>query len=167
MLILFCAIFLITCQFVFKNNYVHGVSRYKTIHLGMDAVEKQGSKTIWAPPDDYIPQDTKFIIYALNDNSMCMGWDCGMGGYFVECMGGWITGYGTEGGDVLDYGMADAGIDITKEKYITVADSKGKVVGIYPGAEIKNVPYIMRNHRNLVGREIFERCSREIPSRWK
>jgi len=150
-----------------RNDHVRGVKQYKTIHLGMDAVEKPSSKTIWAPPDDYIPKDTKFVVYALNDESMCMGRECGMGGYFVECLGGWITGYGTDSGDVLDYGMAEAGINIFKEKFVTVADSSGKVVGIYPGAGIRNVPYIMRNHHDLVSDDVFERCYNELPTRWK
>ena len=150
-----------------RNNYAHGVKHYKTIYLGMDAVEKPGSKTIWAPQDDYIPEDTKFVVYVLNDESMCMGWGCGMGGYFVECLGGWITGYGADSGDVLDYGMVDMGVNIFKEKYVTIADKNGKVIGIYPGAGIKNVPYIMRNHRDLVSPEIFAKCFDQLPSRWK
>lgn len=149
-----------------QNNCVHGVRRYKTIHLGMDAVEKPGSKTVWASPDDRIPEDIDFLVYVLNDESMCINLDCGLGGYFVDCLGGWISGYSAIG-DVSDYGMLEAGIDISKEQYVTIADKGGKVIGIYPGAGIKNVPYIMRNHRDLVSSEVFESCFDQLPSRWK
>lgn len=160
-------VFTIAIILFIYSNQVHGVKQYKTIYLGMDAVEKPGSKTIWAPPYNFIPEDTSFVVYALNDKNMCMESDCGMGGYFVDCLGGWITGYGTASGDVLDYGMEAAGINVSEEKYITIADKNGKVVGIYPGARIKNIPFIMRDHRNLVPTEIYDKCFEELPSRWK
>ena len=81
-------------------------------------------------------------------------------------MGGWISGY-KDIGDVADYGLRDAGVDINKQKIITIADKNAKIVGIYPGAIIRNLPYIMRNHKNLVSKEIFEGCSNILPKLWK
>ncbi len=150
-----------------RNNYTYGVKKYKTIYLGMDSVEKPGDKTGWAPPDDIVPEDIKFLVYSLNDENSCMGWGCGMGGYFVECLGGWISGFHTDAGEVYDYGMVDEGINIFKEKYVTVADKNGKVVGIYPDAGIKNIPYIMRNHKDLVPSDTFKRCFDQLSSKWK
>lgn len=97
---------------------------------------------------------------------MCIQSDCGMGGYFIECLGGWVSGY-KDIGDVRDYGLRDAGVSINKQKVITVADKDAKIVGIYPDASIKNLPYIMRNHRDLVANDVFEGCSNLLPRRWK
>ena len=88
-----------------------------------------------------------------------------MGGYFVGCLGGWISGY-KDIGEVSDYGLRSAGMDIDKQKVITIADKDARIVGIYPGARIRNLPYILRNHRNLVSDDVFEWCSDLLPRRW-
>jgi hypothetical protein len=150
---------------IFWQKYPFGVKQYETIILGMAAVEKAGDSIVWAPPYDTVPESL-FYVYALGDETMCIGSDCGIGGYFVECLGGWISGY-KDIGDVLDYGLRDAGIDINKQKVITIADKDAKIVGIYPGASIRNLPYIMRNHRDLVSDDIFEGCSNLLPRQWK
>jgi hypothetical protein len=147
-------------------KYPFGVKQYITIKLGMDAAEKTGDETGWAPPYERVPEGVEFFVYSLGDNSMCIQSDCGIGGYFIECLGGWISGY-KDIGEVADYGLRDAGVDINKQKIITVADKNGKIVGIYPGAGIRNLPYIMRAHRNLVSKEVFEGCSILLPSLWK
>lgn len=148
------------------KKYPFGVKQYKTIFLGMRAVEGPGTPTIWAPPYRIVPEESNFFVYSLGDETMCIGSDCGIGGYFVECLGGWISGY-KDIGDVSDYGLRDVGVDINKQKIITVADKNAKIVGIYPDAKIKNLPYIMRNHRDLVSEDVFEVCSNLLPSRWK
>lgn len=147
------------------QSYHYGVSQYHTISLGIKAAEGAGSPTVWAPPYRTVPESL-FYIYAIGDEHMCIGSDCGMGGYFVECLGGWISGEKiiTE---EFDYGLRDAGVDIKKVKVITVANKDAKVVGIYPGARIRNLPYIMRNHRDLVSNEVFEGCSDLLPRRWE
>ncbi len=148
------------------QKYPSGVSKYKTISLGMQAAEGPGSHTIWAPPYDEVWEESKFFVYSLGDNRMCVRSDCGIGGYFVGCLGGWISGYKIIT-DEFDYGLREAGVDVKKIKIITIADKNAKVVGIYPDASIRNLPHIMRNHRDLVSKETFEGCSGLLPSRWK
>ncbi|MDP3043180.1 MAG: hypothetical protein Q8N21_02145 [bacterium] len=97
---------------------------------------------------------------------MCIQSDCGSGGSFVECLDGWISGY-KGAGDIPDYGLRAAGMDINKEKIITIADKDGKIVGIYPGVSIRNLPYIMNNHRDLVESGVFKWCSNSLPKWWK
>lgn len=149
------------------QKYPFGVKHYKTISLGMPAAEKVGDSTGWAPPYNRVPEESKFYIYSLGDEAMCIRSSCGMGGYFIECLGGWISGYNYIAGDTIDYGLNDEAINNGKEKVITIADKDGKIVGIYPGARIKNLPYIMRNHRELVPDDVFENCSESLPTRWK
>lgn len=147
------------------QRYPFGVRQYKTITLGMQAAEKAGDTTGWAPPDDRVPE-SDFYVYALGDEAMCIGSSCGIGGYFVRCLGGWISGY--KGiGDIADYGLREAGVDINKQKVITIADKRAKIVGIYPGASIRSLPYIMRNHRDLIPENTFIHCSALLPQRWK
>lgn len=148
------------------QKYPVGVKQYKTIVLGMPAAEKAMDSTGWAPPYDRVFEESEFYVYSLGDEAMCISDDCGIGGYFVECLGGWISGY-KDIGDVADYGLRDAGVDIDKQKVITIADKDAKIVGIYPGARIRNLPYILRNHRNLVSDDVFEWCSDLLPRRWK
>ena len=148
-----------------RQKYPFGVKQYKTISLGMQAAENAGTHTVWAPPDDVVPE-SPFYIYALGDKSMCIGLGCGMGGYFVECLGGWLSGEKVIT-EEFDYGLRDAGVDMEKQTVITIADKNGKIVGIYPSARIRNLPYIMRNHHNLVPEDKFKTCSDLLPRRWK
>lgn len=166
-LLVFLAIIFVCIVVLVWQKYPIGVKEYKTIRLGMDAAEKAGNSTIWAPPDNRVYEGSDFYVYSLGDETMCIGSDCGMGGYFVECLNGWISGY-KDIGDVFDYGLRDVGVDINKQKIITIANKDAKIVGIYPGARIRNLPYIlMRNHRDLVPDEGFKYCSDSMPRRWK
>ena len=157
---------LIVVGVVIWQKYPFGVQQYKTIVLGMQAAEKAGDSTGWAPPYNRVPEESDFYVYSLGDETMCIGSDCGIGGYFIECLGGWISGY-KDIGEVSDYGLRDVEVDINKQKVITIADKDAKIVGIYPGARIRNLPYIMRNHRNLTPEDRFKECSDLLPRRWK
>jgi len=150
---------------VFLQKYPFGVKQYKTISIGIAAAEGAGDSIGWAPPYDTVPE-SDFYVYSLGDETMCIGSDCGAGAYFVECLGGWISGY-KDIGDVADYGLREAGMDIDKQKIITIADKDAKIVGIYPGAGIRNLPYIMNNHRSLVSKETFDICWNMMPRLWK
>lgn len=159
-------VIILVISIFFWMRYPFGVKQFETVKLGMDAAEKAGDSTVWAPPDDKVFEESEFFVYSLGNESMCTQSDCGMGGYFIECLGGWISGYKNID-NVDDYGLYDAGVNIDKQKIITIADKNAKIVGIYPGASIKNLPYIMRNHREIVSKEVFEECSSLLPSLWK
>ncbi|MEK7649136.1 MAG: hypothetical protein AAB400_04480 [Patescibacteria group bacterium] len=163
---LFVIALLIFAVLLIWNKYPFSVKRYKTIELGLQSAEKVGDSTGWAPPYDKVPEESDFFVYSLGEETMCIGSDCGVGGYFIECLGGWISGYRNIG-EVADYGLRDAGININTQRVITIADKDGSIVGIYPGARIKNLPYIMRNHRKLISVETFNTCSDMMPSRWR
>ncbi|MBI5220508.1 MAG: hypothetical protein HY978_01565 [Candidatus Liptonbacteria bacterium] len=141
------------------------VRQFKTITLGLPAAEKGGDPTRWAPPDDRV-QESDFYVYALGDEHMCLGSSCGLGGYYVECLGGWLSGYKAIT-EEFDYGLRAAGVSMKDLTVITVADKNAKIVGIYPGARIRNLPYLMRNHRDLVPADVFKECSDQIPRRLK
>ncbi len=163
-LVLLATVFIAVGVFAWQK-YPFGVKQYKTITLGMQAAEGAGTPTIWAPPYRTVPESL-FYVYALGDEHMCIGSSCGMGGYFVECLGGWLSGYKVIT-EEFDYGLRDAEVDMEKQTIITIADKDAKIVGIYPGARIRNLPYIMRNHRDLVPEDRFKECSGLLPRRWK
>lgn len=165
-LLIILAIVFIIVLIIILQKYPFSVKQYKTIKLGMQTAEKTGDSIGWAKPYENIPEGFDFFVYSLGDESMCILSDCGVGGYFVECLGGWISGY-KDIGEIADYGLRNAGVDINKQKIITIADKNGKIVGIYPGSSIKNLPYIMKNHRNLISEDVFNNCTNSLPSMWK
>lgn len=146
------------------QKYPLNVKQYETIKLGMPAAEGAGTKTIWHPPFDIVPESL-FYVYVINDVPKCVGSTCDFGGKFIDCLGGWISAYQIVT-EEFDYGLRDAGAEM-KKSVITIADKNAKIVGIYPGARIRNLPYIMRNHHNLVSDEVFKGCSEQLPGRWK
>jgi len=164
-LILIFGIAFLAISFIVWRKYPFGVKQYKTIVLGMRAAEGAGTPTVWAPPYRTVPESL-FYVYAIGDEHMCIGSSCGAGGYFIECLHGWLSGEKiiTE---EFDYGLRDAGVDVEKLKIITIADKDAKIVGIYPGAGIRNLPYIMQNHRDLAPNDVFEGCLDLLPRRWK
>src|SRR3989338_359114 len=109
-LFIFLAIVFIAIGIIIWQRYPFGVRQYKTITLGMTAAEKAGDSTGWAPPYERVPEESAFFVYSLGDESMCIRSDCGIGGYFVECLGGWISGYKIAG-DTIDYGLDDEAIN--------------------------------------------------------
>lgn len=165
--ILFVVVFatMLLIGIIFLQKYPFGVGQYKTIKLGMQAAQNAGTDTYWAPPDDKVPK-SDFYVYSIGDEDMCIGSSCGIGGYFIECLGGYIAGEKIRT-EEFDYGLRDIGEDINKLKIITIADKEGKIVGIYPGARIRNLPYIMRNHQNLVADDRFKVCFDLLPRVWK
>ena len=131
----------------------------------MQAAEGAGTPTVWAPPHRTVPE-SDFYVYAIGDDPMCIDSGCGVGGYFVECLGGWLSGY-KKFTEEFDYGLRNAGVNTGENPIITIADKNAKIVGIYPGARIRNLPYIMINHRDLFSEDNFRYCSNLLPSRWK
>ena len=147
------------------QKYPFGVKQYKTITLGMQAAEGAGTPTIWASPHRTVPESS-FYVYSLGDEPMCIGSSCGIGGYFIECLGGWLSGY-KKVTEEFDYGLSHAEVNMQKHTIITVADKNAKVVGIYPGTRIRNLPYIISKHRDLFSEDNFRYCSDLLPSRWR
>lgn len=123
---------------------------------------------------EYIPEyksfynlKYKFYIYAMEKHmSFCALGDCGMSGVLVDCLGGWLSGEGISGdGGATDYGLSEKDVDAGKSSMIIVADKNKKIVGIYPNYRIRNIPYILKNHRNLS--DGFDFCyDIQMPKRW-
>lgn len=145
--------------------YPFGSKQYKGIILGMPAAEAMGDSTGLPSPNDRIPESA-FYVYTLGDEDYCIGPVCGIGGYFIECLDGWISGSRQAESIPDEYGLSIDAVYKGKERVITIADKNAIIVGIYPGAGIRNLPYIMRKHRELVAADTFKECSDLLPRRW-
>ena len=108
----------------------------------------------------------KFYIYAVEKNmGLCALGDCGMSGVLVECLGGWLSGEGVNGdGETTDYGLEGEDVETGKSSIIIVADKNKKIIGIYPNYRIKNIPFILKKHRDLS--DNFDFCyDTQMPTR--
>lgn len=148
------------------HYYPFSSKNYKGIALGMPAAEAVGDSTGLPSPEDRIPESA-FYVYALGDEDYCIGPVCGIGGYFIECLDGWISGSRQAESIPDEYTMSIDAVYKGKERVITIADKNAMIVGIYPGARIRNLPYIMRKHRDLVSADTFKACSDLLPRRWE
>lgn len=140
------------------------VEHFNTLHIGGDTpykiqTEAKGfdSSTIFV--------GSKFYVYLVQkDIGWCVVGNCGMSGALVECMGGWFAS------EIVI--PSDEGFGLTREEVdagksiVVVANKDQKIVGIYPNYTIQQVPYILRNHRNLSDK--FDFCYKtQMPKRWK
>lgn len=93
----------------------------------------------------------KFYVYAMEKGmSFCALGDCGMSGILVSCMGGWLSADGLSGdGGASDYGLKEEEVEAGQSSIIIVANQDREIIGIYPNSRIRNIPYILKNYRNL------------------
>ena len=109
----------------------------------------------------------KFYVYVIEkDMGFCALGDCGMSGILVDCLGGWLSGQGIYGdAGASDYGLNEEDVEDGKSSMIIVADQYKKIVGIYPNYRVRNIPFILKNHKNLS--EEFGFCYNiQMPTRW-
>lgn len=109
----------------------------------------------------------KFYIYAMEKNmGYCALGDCGMSGFLIQCMGGWLSSENINGdGGATDYGLEEEDVSAGKSSIIIIANKDKKIVGIYPNYKIQNIPYILKNHTNLS--DNFDFCyDTQMPKKW-
>ncbi len=141
---------------------IHSVKSFGPLKLGDQTPLKSGDGT--SAPYRYI-LESRFYVYAVEKD---MGWcaleGCGMSGVLVNCMEGWLSADATMAAD--EYGLKEEDVKSGKASMIIVADENSKIVGIYPNYIVQNVPYILKNHRNLLDR--FDFCYNvEMPKKFK
>ncbi len=108
--------------------------------------------------------ESRFYVYAIQkDMDYCALESCGAAGALVQCMEGWISADAVMAAD--EYGLKESDVRTGRASIIIVADKDQKIAGIYPNRTIQNVPYILKNHRDLSDR--FDLCyNLEMPKRW-
>ena len=140
----------------------HSVEHFYTVHIGRDTPYK-----IQTEVKDFdgsiIFTGKEFYVYIVQKGvEWCVAENCGMSGTLVTCMGGWFASE-TVLPSEEEYGLTKDDVDAGKS-IVVVADKYQKVVGIYPNYTIQNVPYILKNHRNLSDK--FDFCyDTQMPKR--
>ena len=82
----------------------------------------------------------------------------------MGCLGSWISCY-KDVGEISDYGSHNFGVDVDKQKVITIVDKDARFKDIYPKAPNQKSAIFLRKHRNLVSDDVFEWCSDLLPRR--
>jgi hypothetical protein len=116
---------------------------------------KIGSKMPWAPGDSTlapyltIPLLQKFYISVAEPDNWCANENCGIDGGFIQTMGGWLQVENTHQSEV----GPSFGLDLPEhnniKSIVIVGDRKGRIVGIYPNKDLKDVLNILKNHPDL------------------
>lgn len=148
--------------FVYLSFFFFRSSRsFGPLTLGGPTVLKIGDG---ASAPYYSIWESRFYVYVIQkDMDYCAFENCGAGGLLVRCMEGWISADVAAAAD--EYGLKESDVRSGKASMVVVADKDQKIVGIYPNRTIQNVPYILKNHRNLSDR--FDLCyNLEMPSGW-
>ena len=140
------------------------VEHFYTLHVGGN-VPHQVQTEAKDPDGSSIFVGSKFYVYLVQKEvDWCVVGNCGMSGALVECMGGWFAGEATDL-SAEEYGLTKNDIEAGKS-IVVIADKDQKIVGIYPNHTIQQVPYILKNHRNLSDK--FNFCYKtQMPKRWK
>lgn len=142
----------------------HSVESFATLRLGGDTPYK-----IQAEAKNFdgstIFVGSKFYVYVVQKGiDWCVVGNCGMSGALVDCMGGWFAGEATSL-SAEEYGLTKDEVGAGKSM-VVVANKDQKIIGIYPNYTIQQVPYILKNHRDLSDK--FDFCYKtQMPSRWK
>jgi hypothetical protein len=124
-----------------------GVSRHGPLRLGHFGPVQPGQPT--AMPHARVPR-SKFYVFVVQKGipAMCTFEDCGAEGELVEKLGGWITG-DDQAETISLAGLDESKVRMGQQSIVVVANSSGRVVGIYPSRTMKDVPEILQSHRAL------------------
>lgn len=141
-------ILLLIIIYIFFFSLPHSVKSFGPFKLGEQAPVVSENVPEY---EIFYGLEYKFYIYAMEEYmSFCVFGDCGMSGVLVDCLGGWLSGEGIHGdGGATDYGLTEEDVDAGRSSMILVANKNKKIVGIYPNYTVRNIPYILKNHRNL------------------
>lgn len=156
---------IISSLFLIHFFYIpRSVEHFYTLHIGRKA-PRQIQTEVKDADGSTVFVGSKFYVYLVQKGvDWCVAENCGMSGALVACMGGWFAGESTELSS-SEYGLTKDEVEAGKS-IIVVADKDQNIVGIYPNYTIQQVPYILRNHRNLSDK--FNACYKtQMPKRWK
>jgi len=125
---------------------VKSVTSFGPLKLGAISPVLPGHPTI--TPYKHVPDNAKFYVYVMQkDFGICAYAYCGMNGVIVECMDGWLSNIWEQDADMvgLDYNEVKQG----KTSLVLVANKDSRLIGIYPNHDVRDLPAILRTHRNL------------------
>jgi hypothetical protein len=121
-----------------------GVSSFGPLQIGGLSPVQPGDPTAY--PHKTTPRAKFYVlVVAKGLPTMCTFEDCGPEGELVEALGGWITG------DAQNETIHLAGLNQTEVKQgrqslVVISDKTRRIVGIYPNAQMSNLPSILEAH---------------------
>jgi hypothetical protein len=117
------------------------------LRLGAPSPVQAGHPT--AHPHLRVPASKFYVLVVARDvPTMCTFEDCGPEGAEVERLGGWITG-DDQAETIHTVGLNENLVRSGNQSIIVVSNASGRIVGIYPGRKMIDLPRILRNHREL------------------
>lgn len=140
------------------------VTKFGPLKLGQQSPFGPGDGASF--PYQVVPSSTFYIFSAYKGlPTDCVFEECGMSGLLVECVGGWLSGAGVpEYTDML--GLNEEAV-ARGDSMVIVADKDLKIVGIYPGYTINNIPTILKKHKNLFEPKALEWCFDHHMPKWR
>ena len=163
-IIMAACVIILSLFLIYFFSTPRSVEHFYTLHVGRDA-PRQIQTEVKNPDGSTIFTGSKFYVYLVQKEvDWCVVGNCGMSGALVECMGGWFAGEAANL-SAKEYGLTKNEVEAGKS-IVVVADKNQKIVGIYPDYTIQQVPYILKNHRDLSDK--FDFCYKtQMPKRWK
>lgn len=152
LIISFCVIAVLFLIYFF--SIPRSVDHFYTVHIGRSTPRRIQTEVKNFDGSTIFTGKNFYVYIVQKDIGWCVAENCGMSGALVECVGGWLAS------EIVippweEYGLSKDDVDAGKS-IVVVADKNQKVVGIYPDYTIQNVPYILKNHRDLSDR--FDFC---------
>lgn len=99
-----------------------------------------------AHPYSVVPP-ARFYVYLRHPdvrNAQCVYDECGRGGEIVATLRGWLHGSSLD-----DFNRAQLRLPPATKSFILIANADTVIVGIYPNADISDLPDILRKHPDL------------------
>lgn len=138
-------------QLIIDSAYakITGVKQFGPLRLGDELPLDAGIGTVWSR--EPIPK-SKFYVFVVKNNFLCMTENCGVEGALVKTMGGWFEGFRLDerqNGEDFGFG-AQYGLPDIYESLVAVADSNRKIIGLYPNKDKDDLIAILKQWPELV-----------------
>lgn len=138
--------------YLYFNPYVlhGGVREFGSLQLGGDVPLGPGDYTF--APEMQIPQ-SKFYINIAQKGLWCVFEECSPEGEKIAALGGWLQSEDTtDEPEIMEIFGLDDNVDITS--IIVVGNREARIVGIYPGKRIEDLPSVLRMHQDIIGQQM-------------
>lgn len=155
------------------GKQMKAIRQQKTVsHLPIKSIRQFGELKIGDGSPEYhkpgyemnaaykkIPPSRFYVkLYDRNIDYSCFFDECGPEGAIVGTMGGWFSGSGIEESYDLFGELTDARGRFTSghSSLMIIANQESKIVGLYLGASVQDLPEILKRHPNLADFDLIK-----------
>ena len=130
-----------------ESGFFGGVKKFGPLILGGEIPYGEDGTTF--APIRSIPK-SKFYVNIVNDDSWATFEGCGKNGEYVRALGGWLQCENLYQPTIKDlFGFTPTLEAAGVISIVVIADSKSRIVGIYPKATIDDLMSILLLHQDL------------------